>query len=314
MKFKLLMLSVILFVFVSVVSAQSSIIYNINGKVVDAETGDVIANAKIILFQDGIQNVIPHYTESDGSFDILGITDVSGSGDLDIRIEKTDYFIKDIRESLPLNGGNVNLGTIYLTSLFPQKIITTQNTIPSYLENFVDDTVKDFDTVIVKRITLDENLMGSKLDFNRVITLQNSNVEYYLVPMVQKLENNQDFVNVKHDSVAEFWKGNKKVDQRTLAYDASRTLRQGYRYYAFKNDNNEFVHFDVSMKEAIQPSNVAGSGKSKVVDGSLVFHNGKLITTNVNEWTCKDSSSAFSSQSSLPAEDLVLLQLEGQGW
>ena len=293
MNFKLLITFVILLAFVSMVSAQSSIIYNINGKVVDAETGDVIANAKIILFQDGIQNVIPHYTESDGSFEILGLTDVSGSGDLDIRIEKIDYFIKDIRESLPLNGGNVNLGTIYLTSLFPQKIITTQNTIPSYLENFVDDTVKDFDTVIVKRITLDENLMGSRFDFNRVITLQNSNVEYYLVPMVQKLENNQDFVNVKHNSVVEFWKGNKKVDQRTLAYDDSGTLRQGYRYYAFKNDNNEFVHFDVSIKKAIQPSNVAGSGKSKVVDGSLIFHNGKLITTNVGEWQCKDSASAF---------------------
>ena len=178
MKFKLLIFSVILFVFVSVVSAQPNSIYNLNGKVVDAETGDVVANAKITLFQNGIQNVITHYTESDGSFEILGLTDVSGSGDLDIKIEKTDYFIKDVRENLPLNGGNVNIGTIYLTSFFPQQTTTTQNTIPGYLENFVDETVKDFDTVVVKRITLDENLMGSKFDFNRVITLQNSNVEY----------------------------------------------------------------------------------------------------------------------------------------
>src|SRR3989344_7376103 len=133
MKFKLLIFSVILFVFVSVVSAQPNSIYNLNGKVVDAETGDVVANAKITLFQNGIQNLITHYTESDGSFEILGLTDVSGSGDLDIKIEKTDYFIKDVRENLPLNGGNVNIGTIYLTSFFPQQTTTTQNTVHGYL-------------------------------------------------------------------------------------------------------------------------------------------------------------------------------------
>lgn len=260
-----------------------------DGAVVERQVGNIDAPLPVTIqfFDVNDEFITETRADSSGKFKVFLPSRIDAYR---IRIVLPREYDTFIDES---SGFNLKYVFIKLDNI-QQSTGSQQPTTPIFLDKFIEN--KDFDKILVRLTSVDQDLMGSKFDLNRITFV--GSVEYYLTPLIQKLENNQDFVNIKSNSIVEFWKNNKKIDQKTLVYDNSIMLRQNCAYYIFNNKNNDKVHFDVcktveqkiATYQPLSRENVNtgefASLDEKAVPVELVYPDGVLKNTD-----CVDSRS-----------------------
>src|SRR3989344_3003608 len=247
-----------------------------------------VVGARIEAFE-GDFGIIPQikFSDSRGDFQLIYAGSELPSGGTVI-ITKDGYYETRIDNFLERDDIRDLDLEILMKRISQEPSSPSQSRTPAYLNRFIED--KDFDKVLVKLTSVDVDLMGNRYDFNRIALV--GSVQYYFAPMISKLENNYDFVNVKPNSIIEFWKDNKKVDQKTLAYDTSMILRQNCGYYVFRNKDNLMAHFDVCRSETSSSGQITASqllSREQVKTGEFASIDGKAVATNLNG--CIDSRS-----------------------
>ena len=252
---------------------SGSNLITLKGKIVDIDSLEsVFASIKMdkLIGTNWAEGTIPYYT-SGGNFEITGL---SSNDIIRLTITSPSYLNEVVSVDLSTTPSNniYNVGNI---KMYPESGIVSSNIpMPDYLNKYEEKV--DFEGVFIKITSIDLDNYGN-YDNSRIFST--SNTEYYVVPMFQDSDPSLEYlVSVKPGSKVEFWKGGKKISEKTLSYDARKELREGCTYYLFNDDGNK-VHFDVCTSVTSPADSTSSNTKNQIVDDSKVYLGGEVLTT-----------------------------------
>ncbi|MBI2106226.1 hypothetical protein HYT56_05340, partial [Candidatus Woesearchaeota archaeon] len=254
-----------------------------------------------IKFSDGQGNFQLTYAGSSGFADNFGGT---------VIITKDGYFETLINNFLEVYSDNPEI----LMKKISQPSIPTRPSVPIDLQKYVDNEINDFDNVRVRRNFLDDNF---RYDDTKIA--YSGSIEYYHASIVSNLDLRitdkfgntfPSFTNIKSGSTVEFWKSGRKIKEKVLYYDASKTLRQDCTYFIFKNKDNFMAHFDICRPGASAGIAIYGPlSRENVKTGEFVSLDGNAVPTDLNKLDCVDSLEV--APSILPPAGFAL---KGENW